>query len=271
MATKKRSSTKPSQSRTRATKRSPEQHAEHLQYQMRPQRGNPSVFLVVLLIALSFFTGYLFNKVRNLENNVGAAQQAQEAVPTQPSANYKALPKVTSADYIRGSKDAKVLLVEYSDLECPFCKKFHPTMLQIMKDYGNDVAWVYRHFPLSFHQNAQKEAEAVECAGELGGNDAFWKYTDAIYEKTQSNGTGFALTELAPLASSQGLDAAAFQQCLDSNKYANKVKDQEAKGQAAGVNGTPGTFVIGKNGKNDYINGAEELSSAKAKIDAVLK
>ncbi len=271
MATKKRSTTKPTRSNVRSAKKVVMAESDHLQYQMRPQRGNPSVFLVVLLIALAFFTGYLFNKVRNLENNAGAAQQAQDTAPAAPTANYNALPKVTSDDYIRGSKDAKVVLVEYSDLECPFCKRFHPTMQQVMKDYGSDVAWVYRHFPLSFHQNAQKEAEAVECAGEQGGNDAFWKYTDAIYERTQSNGTGFALTDLAPLAAEQGLDSSAFQQCLDSNKFANKVKDQETKGQAAGVNGTPGTFVLGKNGKNDYINGAEELSSVKTKIDAILK
>lgn len=267
MAPKKRSTTKPSRSNVRSAKKVVMPESDHLQYQMRPQRGNPSVFLVVLLIALAFFTGYLFNKVRNLENNAGAAQQAQDAAPTQPTVNYESVPKVTDTDHIRGSKDAKVVLVEYSDLECPFCQKFHPTMQQVLKDYGSDVAWVYRHFPLSFHPKAQKSGEAVECAADQGGNDAFWKMTDAIYEKMPA----LELSQLSAVATEIGLDGTALQNCLDSNKFAQKVKDEEVKGQAAGVSGTPGTFVLGKNGKNDYINGAEELSSVKAKIDAILK
>lgn len=96
---------------------------------------------------------------------------------------------VTKADHILGSIDAPVKIVEYSDLECPFCKQFHNTMQKIMSEYGTEkVAWVFRQFPLSqLHSKAPKEAEASECVAELGGNDAFWKFIDKINEVTPSN------------------------------------------------------------------------------------
>ncbi len=144
-------------------------------------------------------------------------------------------------------------------------------MQQVMKDYGNKVAWVYRHYPLPFHQNAQKEAEASECANKIGGNDAFWKYSDAIIDKTTSNGTGFALDQLVPLAQEQGLDANAFKQCLDSGEFAQHIKADEDGGAKAGVQGTPGTIILAKNGKSDFINGALPIEGVKQQIDALLK
>lgn len=144
-------------------------------------------------------------------------------------------------------------------------------MQQVMKEYGDRVAWVYRHYPLPFHANAPKEAEASECAAELGGNDAFWKYTDAIYERTTSNGTGFALDKLTPLAKELGLNEAKFKQCLDSGKYAKHVQEDMAGGSAAGVSGTPGTIIVAKNGKKDLIGGALPYEQVKSMIDAVLK
>lgn len=127
-----------------------------------------------------------------------------EAAPSGP------VPPVTQKDHIRGNPKAKVVLIEYSDLECPFCKRFHPTMQQVMNTYGDKVAWVYRHYPLSFHANAQKEAEATECAAELGGGKAFWTYLDKVMERTTAGGTGFALDQLAPLAKEIGLNDVKF-------------------------------------------------------------
>lgn len=169
-------------------------------------------------------------------------------------------------DHILGSKDAKVTLIEYSDFECPFCKNFFATVKQVEKDYPKNVRIVYRHFPLSFHQNAAKEAEASECAAELGGNDAFWKYHDKIFTETTSNGTGFALDRLAPAAKEIGLDEKKFKTCLDSGKYAAKVSQQMQEGSTAGVNGTPATFINGK-----LTSGAVPYASIKAAIDAELK
>ncbi len=232
--------------------------------------------IVILLVIAAFAIGFLFNKVQTLEKNPNVANNNPQGAaapqqPPEPKANLDAMPKITDKDHIRGNKDADVVLVNYSDYECPFCKRFHPTMLQVMKEYGSKVAWVYRHYPLSFHQNAQKEAEASECVAELGGNDAFWKFTDKIYERTTSNGTGFALTDLGPLAAEIGLDKSKFQQCLDSGKYTKYVQDAEAGGAKAGVSGTPGTILVSKSGKRDFVNGAQPIEQLKQQIDALIK
>ncbi len=115
--------------------------------------------------------------------------QALADKETKANPSLEKMSPVTSADHIQGDINAPVKVVEYSDLECPFCKRFHTTMQQVMKEYGKDkVAWVFRQFPLSqLHSKSPKEAEATECVAELGGNDAFWKFVDLINEVTPSN------------------------------------------------------------------------------------
>ena len=90
---------------------------------------------------------------------------------------------ISGDDHIFGNKNADVIIVEYSDFECPFCQQFHPTLKQIVADYDGQVAWAYRHLPLESlgHVNAKPAAEASECVAELGGNDAFWQYTNLLF------------------------------------------------------------------------------------------
>lgn len=202
-----------------------------------------------------------------------AAVNANSNTPAAAAANtLDKLPPISDKDHVRGDlSKAKLVLVEYSDYECPFCKSFHPTLKDVVKSYGTDVAWVYRDFPLSFHQNAQKEAEAAECVASLGGNDAFWKFSDAIYERTTSNGTGFALTALGPLAKEVGVNQAKFQDCLDKGTFTKKVQDEQAGGSAAGIDGTPGTIAVTKDGRTSLITGAQAETTVKSTIDALLK
>lgn len=190
--------------------------------------------------------------------------------PSAPAAAAQA-PALTKSDHIRGDKNAPLTLIEYSDYECPFCKRFHPTVLQVLEAFKGQVKLVYRHFPLSFHANAQKEAEAAECAGELGGNDAFWNYTDKIFERTASNGTGFALEALVPLAKELGLNESKFKQCLDSSQFTQYVRDQMNAGAEAGVNGTPGSFLVDKDGRGQLISGAVPFEEIKSIIAAKLR
>lgn len=231
----------------------------------------------VVIIVLVFLLGYFYSKTTALEAQKGKAeavlnnnQQSPTVIP-QPTPDLSAAPKVTEKDHILGSINAPVLLIEYSDYECPFCKSFHPTVKKVLDEYGEKVALVYRHYPLPFHANAGKEAEASECINEFGGNDEFWKYTDAIYERTTSNGTGFALADLGPLAEELGINQSSFQSCLDSGKYATHVKEDQDGGAKAGINGTPGTIIVGKNGKRTLIPGALPYDQVKPMIDAALK
>jgi protein-disulfide isomerase len=226
------------------------------------------VLITMLLTGTLRMDGAPTNIAGSVPKDLPSAPLAANDQP-QPEAPTGPVPPVTKQDHVRGT--GPITLVEYSDFECPFCKRLHPTMLQIMNDYKGKVRWVYRHFPLGFHANAQKEAEATECANELGGNNAFWAYVDKIFERTQGNGTGFALDALTPLAKELGLNEGAFKKCLDSGKYAKHVQDEMTAGGAAGVTGTPGTFIIGKDGKAELISGALPYQQIKTLLDAALK
>jgi protein-disulfide isomerase len=233
----------------------------------------------VLCVSLvqSLLLGYLFTKIHSSSGVTapvvaGTAPNVNQPAAANPIQTADNVPKVTTEDKSRGNTNSRLILVEYSDLECPFCKQFHVTMKSVMDAYKNDVRWVYRQYPLSFHQNAQKEAEASECVAELAGVEAFWKFIDTIYEETTSNGTGFALDKLGPLAAKVGVNQSQFQQCLDSGKKAQTVADQMAGGTSAGVNGTPGTIIIDtKTGKTRLISGAYPLEEVKRNIDEMLQ
>lgn len=181
---------------------------------------------------------------------------------------------VDSNDHILGNPNAELVIVEYSDTECPFCKQFHQTMQKVMESYGKDgdVAWVYRHFPIDqLHSKARKEAEATECAFEQGGNDKFWAYTNALYAKTPSN-NGLDAKELPIIAQSVGLDVAAFNTCLSSGKYASKIEADYQDAVKAGGRGTPYSLIITKkDGTKVPINGAQPYDSLKSTIDLLLK
>lgn len=197
-----------------------------------------------------------------------APSAAPTPTPNQPSAPAPApVPPVTDSDHIRGAKGAKVTIVEYSDFECPFCKRFHPTVLQALKDYPGKVRLVYRQFPLdSLHPNARPEAEASECVAKISGNDTFWKFADAIFERTTSNGHGFALDKLVPLAKEFGVNEQKMKTCIDTKETAQAVNDQYQGGVAAGVQGTPGSFVNGIE-----LGGAVPYEQLKQLIDQQLK
>ncbi len=219
-----------------------------------------------IIIAGALIAGAIYMGGSKPENSVGTSNNGT------PSTDSLVIEKISSRDHILGNQNAKVVVVEYSDLECPFCKAFHSTMHQIMDTYSDDeVAWVYRHFPIaSLHSKAPKEAEATECAAELGGNSAFWAYTDRLIEKTESNNR-LDLAQLPIIAGEIGLDVESFTQCLDSGKYTEAIKEDVVAAAKAGARGTPYSVIITKDGKKVVINGAESFASIKAKIDTLIK
>ncbi len=203
--------------------------------------------------------------------NTAVANTNTATAPTaQPSQKISVSP-VTSDDHIKGDLEAaEVVVVEFSDTECPFCKRFHATMQQVVADYGDQVAWVYRHFPLdALHSKARNEAIATECAAEQGGNDGFWAYLDRLMEVTNSNDS-LDPAQLPEIASYAGLDTADFQTCLDEQRYADVVKTHEQDAASAGGQGTPYSVAIGKDGSMAPINGAQPYEQVKATIDSLL-
>ena len=195
--------------------------------------------------------------------------------PTQPPAgSTDAINPITSEDHIRGNPDAPVKIVEYSDFECPFCKRFHDTMNQVMDEYGQDgqVAWVYRQFPLEqLHPvKAQREAVASECAAELGGNDAFWQFADRFFELTPSNNQTDIDTVIPQIVEEIGLDESAFNECLDSSRYDSHIEEDIQNAVATGGRGTPWSVVVGVNGETFPLSGAQPYNSVKQLIDLTL-
>lgn len=240
-----------------------------------------TLILVVLVVIAAFFIGSLWTKVSYLEKgvpakgttNTGAAQPA--AQPSQPQDLYTpvkvetlSLEKVADNEHMRGDKNASLTWIEYSDLECPFCKRIHPDLQKMMDEYKGKIRWVYRHFPLNaIHPKAQKAAEAAECAGSLGGNDAFWKFVDKLFEGSPDS---LNLDKMAETAKSIGLDDSQFKSCLDSGKFASKVGTELKAGEKAGVTGTPGNFLLDSKGNAWIIPGAMPYATIKQVIDKAL-
>ncbi len=169
--------------------------------------------------------------------------------------------ELTSEDNILGEEDAPVTVIEYSDFECPYCANFWSgTLPSIKSEYVDTgmVKFAYRHFPLSFHANAQNAAEASECAGDQG---MFWEYHDKLYE----NQNYLDIESLKQYAIDLELDTEEFNDCLESGKYTEKVNDDMASGAQYGVSGTPATFVNGI-----LVTGAQPFSSFQAIIEAEL-
>ncbi len=233
------------------------------------QKPNNLSIPVAIVIAGALIAGAVYFGM----SGVGAAGTLQPQAVEQPTGDLEAMKPVTSADHIRGDANAPVKIVEYSDTECPFCKRFHPTLLQVMDEYekSGKVAWVYRHFPLDqLHPKARKEAEATECASELGGNDKFWAYLDRLMEVTPGN-NGLDPSELPKIAQYVGLDTGKFNECLSNGKYAQKIEEHVQNAVATGGNGTPWSIVVTKSGKKYPLSGAQPYEAVKQLIDLALK
>ena len=240
---------------------------------------NPLAIPIAIVIAGAIIGGALLIALRQPGSSAAvAAQQPQGA--EQSAGDLETMRPITDDDHIRGNINAPVKIVEYSDTECPYCKTFHATLQRAVQEYGDDVAWVYRHFPLDqLHSKARKEAVALECAAEHGGpssplgtsNDVFWKYADRWYELTPSNDKTNIETVLPQIAREIGLDESKFAACLGSKKFDAHIEDNVQNAQATGGNGTPWTIVVAPNGKKYPLSGAQPYEAVKQLIDLALQ
>jgi protein-disulfide isomerase len=155
---------------------------------------------------------------------------------------------------------AKVQLIVYDDFECPYCLRHEATLKQIMAEYGDKIVYAFRHFPLSFHENAEKAAEASECAAEQG---KFWEMHDQIFADNEASTMG--VEQFIKDAKTLGLNVDKFTTCLNSGKYAEKIQNSMNEAATFGVNGTPGNFINGQ-----LLSGALPYEQLKAVIDAEL-
>lgn len=239
-----------------------------------PKQKNKAVPVAIVIAGIIIAGAIIFSADKNTVPIVAGNVAAKQQLPQGDTASLDKMALITASDHVRGNPDALVKIVGYSDTECPFCKRFHETMKQIMDEYGKSgkVAWVYRHFPLDqLHPvKARNEATAFECAVEQGGNDKFWEYADRLFEITPSN-NNLDPAELPKIAQYVGLDVSKFKTCLTSQKYAKHVEDDLQNAEATGGNGTPWSIIVAPNGNKFPLNGAQSYETVKQLIELALQ
>ncbi len=168
---------------------------------------------------------------------------------------------------IRGNTEASIVLVEFSDYQCPFCARFHDAPKNVVANSNGKVAWAWKHFPLQFHPEATPAAIAAECVNKLSGAEKFWSFTDAMILNQDKLSAAVYKAEAAKL----GVNAAAFNTCLTDPKMKENVETETAEGASLGVNGTPNTLVV-RNENGVYtvlesINGALPEATVQSIVD----
>ncbi len=237
---------------------------EHKQLEEKPLIEDKRSFYLGLVtgVAAVSFIGLIFfmaSQGKKESNNTDKIAQVKNVPTKQVNPGEKIDVKVDGADHFRGNKNAKITIVEFSDIQCPYCSRFHESMKQVMAAYPNDVKWVFKHFPLeSMHPYAKKAALATECAGD---QDKFWELTDKYYENQGSMSDEY----IQQAAVEIGLDMKKFTDCFTTNKYSKKVEADLSYGKTLGVRGTPGSFINGVS-----VPGAVPFSDLEASIQAEL-
>jgi protein-disulfide isomerase len=243
-----------------------------MEEQINSKQPNQFLIPAAILIAGLFVAGALYfsgtgSTPAPVVNN-GDIQPVAQA--PEPTGSTDAVRPVDETDHIKGSPDAPIKIVEYSDFECPFCKRFHDTMNEVMDKYGDsgEVAWVFRQFPLEqLHPvKAQAVAVASECAAEQGGNDAFWEFTDGYFDVTLTNNRTDIEAVIPQLVQDAGLNQATFQTCFESGKYDDHIAADIQNAIDTGGRGTPWSVMIGPDGTTYPINGAQPLAAVEQLI-----
>lgn len=233
-----------------------------------PQNTNKNTLIIAgsivfagLIIAVGLFSAIFFTRQ---SSELAATGAVKRPVNQHLETNLK---PVSDTDHVLGSRTAPIMIVEYSDTDCPFCQAFHPTVQSFIDTYGasGKVAWTYRTFNTQLHPHTVIEAEAAECVAELNGNDTYWKYIDTLFSKKdfQTQPTKFLdPSQLPIIAASFGVNKAKFNECLASKKYEPLVADETKNAQASGASGTPFSFIISKAVINkDVIKMVEDINN----------
>ncbi|MBI2573880.1 MAG: DsbA family protein [Candidatus Wildermuthbacteria bacterium] len=223
-----------------------------------------SIFLSALILAGSLM--YVSKGGLPFFNNLAAgARQSAGTQNQQEIQNPRQNPveiSVTGKDHIRGSLSAPVKIVEFSDLQCPFCQRFHPALKQVFDEYKGKIAWVYKHFPLTqIHSEAQPSAEAAECVAAQKGEDGFWQFIDGVFAKQDKIGPEL----YRELARSAGVNMGQFDSCVAQRAHKDKVNADMELGIQSGVQATPSSFVNGR-----LVEGAVPYETLKAAIENAL-
>lgn len=205
-------------------------------------------FVILIVLALQGGIG------RSIESRIGNLLSSEEAALGSGSINAT-IPFVTARDHIRGDAEGSIVIVEYGDFECPFCKRFSEELDAFFAENVNGVQHVYRHFPLDSHPLAFEKAHASECVAELGGEAAFWTYHDLLFERADVNGQGISMQDAEDFAVEVGVSRQAFADCQDSGRHTGRIESDTSAAIIAGITGTPSSIILGPDGSATLIPG----------------
>lgn len=202
---------------------------------------------IAIIVAGALIAGALF--LTGSAGGLAVTTESDGHSGSQPRGEFR-MPDET--DHVRGNPDAPIAIVEFSDLECPFCAQIHPTLSRIVEE-NDDVKWVFRHFPLStIHSRALSAAIASECIARLGSNDSFWAFTDAAFNDQRQLGDSWYEEQ----ASSFGIDASAFESCMNDKEISSDIQTDFDEAVGTGGRGTPYVVVVASNGELIPFSGA---------------
>ena len=221
-----------------------------------PIKKGPNTILIFALfgiIALIILIAMLTSN-RNIDLS-GFTSSSGHGAPEQTEFQSPPAPIVTGRGHKRGAANPVMTVIEYGDFECPFCKKFHPTLSSFLAANVEEVQVIYRQLPLHIHELAREKAHASECAAELGGEAAFWQYHDMLYDRADANVLGISLSDLPTFAAELGIEEAAFNTCMASGKHYPRIDIDVSGATAAGISGTPTSVIIANDGSGTVIPG----------------
>jgi len=214
---------------------------------------------IAIIIAGIFIAGAVFWSSGTASETNRQQANTGQAPTSEPSGEFR-LPN--GSDHVRGNGDAKVTIIEFSDFECPFCARLHPTLARII-DEDKDVKWIFRHFPLTSHSRAFGAAVASECIAKLGSNDAFWNFADAVFD--DQGKLGNSLYE--EMARTAGIDTSVFNTCTKDKSIASEVQADLDEVINIGGRGTPFVVVVTASGKLTTFSGALPYEQIKSLVD----
>ena len=218
---------------------------------------------------------YIQQEIKAYQKNKQTVRQkirSKQQQTLQQKIQKQLRPVSLTEDHIYGNPEAPISIIEYSDFECPFCRKVHLVLKRLVNESEGQVNWVFRHFPLGFHQPyAVQQAEASECVTEIGGNQAFWVFSDSLFSQPR-RGQPDRQKLLDKAILSTGLEPEAIRQCISSHTYKNRVKRDEQEALELGLRGTPANIIVHNASSRTHLRqGAASLNTFRKDIEQLLK
>jgi protein-disulfide isomerase len=237
------------------------------------------IIIFLIVVVLGFLGGSLWTENQLLKSD-GANTAKEQAVDLENtesidgSLNLDKIPSITSSDHVLGAKNADIVMISYSDFQCPYCQNWHPTFNSLVEKYADQITFAYRHFSLGFSYS-DKLAQASECVAEYGDEEAFWKFTDTLYEKLQdqsvytTEGESSVITDdsILTIAANSGASLSQVKTCLETQEKADVITKMMSGAKAAGIGGTPSTIIISKEAGRELVPGAISLEEVEAMLE----